>query len=259
MLFWKISPSGNPTILIPAEQVSPVRRAELSVNILSPDHLFGDQVGYYTLPTDGQPARLDMMGGEFCLNATRALAFLLAHLDHLDRNGLLTYISVSGLQKPAVCRVIDQVAWTAVDFFYLPKIRILSPKVWLIRLPGICHIVHLDPQPSENTRSYCQSLLATLDLEQENAVGFLWLDVQKMELTPLVWVRLTNSLIQESACGSGSLACALLLHKQQGLTCLDLKQPSGQSLSLNFEQVGTSLRIWVGGPVKLLAMGELFL
>ena len=69
--FWKVTPSGNPTILLKAEDVPPARRAEVANAVMSPQHIGGEQVGYIRLK--GTP-RLDMMGGEFCLNATRAFA-----------------------------------------------------------------------------------------------------------------------------------------------------------------------------------------
>ena len=41
-------------------------------------HLSGEQVGFVRFASPSEPTpRLDMMGGEFCLNATRAFAALL--------------------------------------------------------------------------------------------------------------------------------------------------------------------------------------
>lgn len=258
MQFWKISPSGNPTILIPAAQAPLEQRARLAATVMSQEHLGADQVGFYSPPTDKLPARLDMMGGEFCLNATRALAFLLAHMHYFEREGQVEKLSVSGLKEPALCSVLGDSAKTALDFAILPKADLLAPQTWLLRLPGIKHIVYLDQKPPQDGEAFCRSQLQEYGLGREDAVGFIWLDEQSRELTPLVWVRQTASLIRESACGSGSLACALLLHERLHLSKVSLKQPSGHNLDIEIEKSDLGFRVWVGGPVRLLAMGELF-
>ena len=78
--FWKICPSGNPTILLRAEDFE-TDRITVSTQIMNDLHLGAEQVGFINMPD--APAQnaffnLEMMGGEFCLNATRAFALLLA-------------------------------------------------------------------------------------------------------------------------------------------------------------------------------------
>ena len=77
---------------------------------------------------------------------------------------------------------------------------------------------------------------------------------------PAVWVRETHTLCRESACGSGTLACALALRERTGQTAFLIRQPSGDSLSVDFVsgQNGEPLA-WVGGPVSLTAEGSLSL
>ncbi len=60
------------------------------------------------------------------------------------------------------------------------------------------------------------------------AAGLIY--YQNNRIQPVIYVRATDSLVWESACGSGSLAFALLSKNQVVL------QPSGQTLRFNFSQ-----------------------
>ena len=63
--FYKMSPSGNTTVLIKNKDSMDARyRALISNKILDPFHLGGEQVGVVSYLEDSTP-RLDMMGGEF--------------------------------------------------------------------------------------------------------------------------------------------------------------------------------------------------
>ncbi len=70
------SPCGNTTILVRESSLSPADRARVAAEIIAPGHLEAEQAGY--VDTAAPVPRLDMMGGEFCVNATRAFAALLA-------------------------------------------------------------------------------------------------------------------------------------------------------------------------------------
>ena len=74
--FTKYSPCGNTTILVRESSLSPADRARVAAEIIAPGHLEAEQAGY--VDTAAPVPRLDMMGGEFCVNATRAFAALLA-------------------------------------------------------------------------------------------------------------------------------------------------------------------------------------
>ena len=65
-------PSGNTTILV----LTPVPKEEhsaLAAKLLALPGIEAEQVGYVTREA-GKPLRVDMMGGEFCGNASRSAA-----------------------------------------------------------------------------------------------------------------------------------------------------------------------------------------
>ena len=63
-------PSGNTTLFV-LDAVSPERRSAVANTLLQASGV--EQVGYLTMNPE-QPIRVDMMGGEFCGNASRSAA-----------------------------------------------------------------------------------------------------------------------------------------------------------------------------------------
>jgi diaminopimelate epimerase len=274
--FWKITPGGNPTALLPARDVPLPERPRVAAALMDPLHLGCEQVGFVELapPESGLP-RLDMMGGEFCLNAVRAMAALLARENLLPslapgsgvREG---EVQASGADAPVRVRVekwegTSGRASACLRFPDLPlpsRPRADAPHVRMIRLPGIVHLVleNRPPPRQEEQDAVCGDLRRLFGLEDEEAVGCLWLDSRDPapSLLPLVWVKKTRSLCRESACGSGSLACALALRRPGGQSVLSIRQPGGGRLDVRFavSPDGQALA-WVDGPVHIAAHGFL--
>ena len=269
--FWKVTPSGNPTILLKAEDVPPARRADVANAVMSLQHIGGEQVGYVRL--EGTP-RLDMMGGEFCLNATRAFASVLDSLGLLERAGDVRsgLVEVSGVDEKVAVRVTHSenalpFAEACLRFEELPEPEHLPGGLRLMRVPGIAHIVQSGAVPSSSELSaFCREQRKSLALEKEEAVGHLWIDVPAvpsskedkaaLDLSPVVWVRDTATLCFESACGSGTLACALAEHARTGAEAFSITQPSGMALSVRIEKKEKGFEVWVGGPSRITACGE---
>jgi diaminopimelate epimerase len=272
--FWKVTPGGNPTILLRSQDIPPAHRASVAASVMSLQHIGGEQVGYVRF--EGVP-RLDMMGGEFCLNATRAFAAVLASRGLLKREGavLAGSVEVSGADGPVHIRVTERngalpLAEACLHFDDLPQPETCGDGSSLIRVPGIVHLIHQGnaaPLPDEPELSaFCASERRALALEQEEAVGHLWLrhaaesrdadDASALVMDPVVWVRDTATLCFESACGSGTLACALAEHAATGATAFSVVQPSGSALSVRMEKAAQGWDVWVGGPARVTASGE---
>lgn len=278
--FFKFSPGGNTTILLRDENFSPRERAAIAAEVLHPLHLHAEQAGFVDL----EARRLDMAGGEFCLNATRALGALLALREwearpvperppHLRWRGIAR---VSGMPAPMALDVAsDDVAGGETDAavvldlpLALPCERV-APGVILVRLPGISHLL-LDgkqhPLP-EDWQSASAVWRRRYDLDREPAAGCVWWHEADglLHADPVVRVAEPYSLCRESSCGSGTLALALA--RRAGLLSvtalsdsgveLRVMQPSGLPLGVSLH-AGDGLRARVGGPVRLLARGEVY-
>ncbi len=74
--FAKISPGGNPTLLLTDKDLDITELPRIAAVLMHPLHLQAEQAGALFL--QGGVPHLQMMGGEFCVNATRAAAFILA-------------------------------------------------------------------------------------------------------------------------------------------------------------------------------------
>ncbi len=278
--FYKLSPGGNPTLLVPAAALpAGISRAAAAAALMDADHLGAEQVGF--ISQDAEPPRLDMMGGEFCVNACRAAALLFARMEKLS------VVEVRGTSRgPVPCAWAGQIAASgcaapllaearmppggpcsaAVALPLPPVAAIEEPEQGcaLVRLPGIVHLLldtatHPLPPPPDGWRKAARDLRARHGLGTEEAVGVIWHEPVKGEdarrIHPAVWVRDTDSLVMETACGSGSLALALLIRKTLDRDAVTVRQISGRDLQARFEP-GLA---WIDGPVILTAEGTAYL
>jgi histidine racemase len=163
-----------------------------------------EQVGFISL---GHPRpSLRMMGGEFCINATLAFA------STLGQSGEIT---VSGLSRPVWFRNNG------------PTTTISVPMHWsrddnIVLLEGIGFILHAWRKPSSQDRVELSTLCARHDLPAFGAIFY-----QSNRITPLVHVAEVNSWVEETACGSGSVAFSLY----SGIS--EVLQPSGESITVH--------------------------
>ena len=149
--FTKYSPCGNTTILVQDASLPASERARVAAEIIAPGHLEAEQAGY--VDTAAPVPRLDMMGGEFCVNATRAFAALLAGEGRLspekgdpEGNDLYGAVSVSGMPerlRVRVRRLAPHRFESAVllDLPEAPPLEAVAPGIHLVRVPGIAHLV----------------------------------------------------------------------------------------------------------------------
>ena len=278
--FWKLTPGGNPTILLPARDIPAEHRVSVARAVMSPLHIGAEQVGYITLE---DTPRLDMMGGEFCLNATRAFALVLAREGLLHKKGevLSGEVEVSGVREKISVQVHvparehtteplppDSLPFVeaCLHFKELPVPKAYGSQMQLVRVPGIAHIVQEGPFPEEkDLAAVCAAQRATCQVEHEEAVGNIWVSnnhdsqtdsCRALTISPVVWVRDTSTLCHETACGSGTLAAALADHARTGATRFSILQPSGYRLSVRMEKKDSEWNVWVGGPVRMTACGD---
>ncbi|MDR0423314.1 MAG: hypothetical protein LBH46_01855 [Rickettsiales bacterium] len=244
-----ISPSGNDTIIVNSP-VSRDEQREISLLLLD-KHKNAEQVGF--LEQGGK--RLQMAGGEFCCNASRAFGFFLLE----GRDGKVEF-EVSGTTFPVICEVKNEKSKIKLDV-NLSFNDLIEEKdgATLVKLDGIVHLV------IENTsllykdadKDYANFLLEEFGLKREIASGILFVDENK--LTPFVYVKKINTLYAETACGSGSIATAIYkTYKNYKTTnnIFNLRQPSGQSLEISLIIENNFVEsAFVDGKVKILENG----
>jgi diaminopimelate epimerase len=198
-----------------------------------------EQVGFLEPPAS--PAarlRLQMMGGEFCGNATMSAAAYLAERDGLPAGQSAVYrLEVSGAEGVLACRIENRGAFfrgtvvmplpEAIGEAVLPsRDSARSHSVPAVRFPGITHcIVPADAMTREQAETDLRALCGSL---RTDACGILLFDERVSVFTPLVYVVSTDTAVWESGCGSGSAAIGAYLSARSGSSgSFRLRQPGG--------------------------------
>jgi len=266
--FFKYSPCGNITIFLEAP-LTPAERLAACAEVIRTDHLAAEQAG--VISTDGPLPRLDMIGGEFCLNATRSFAALLAErgLLILHDGSFTGQVSSSGMTEPLDVRVEKKGEAKFDASVKIPlagsRIERADAGIWLAYLPGIAHVVldeGLYPLPAGDLSALNKEAAlwrARFGLENEPAAGVVRLrpveqKAGRYAITPHVWVRDTDTACMETSCGSGTLAAALSQGTEVFFT---IRQPGGAWLTVQL-MAEAKRAAWVGGSVRLLAKGDVF-
>ena len=224
-----IDPTKNITLLV-TSPVPRMRQAETAAWLLKKEEK-AEQVAFLEFsPTGGK--RLQMMGGEFCGNATMAYGAWLCHSEGLpvgETADLL--LEVSGTRDRVPCSV------TALRDCYLGTVTMPLPEkvetmefdghpLPVVFLPGICHIIA--PFGTISTDEAGDLLRRWSAQLPGEAAGLLLLNEERMSMDPLVYVKATDSMIWESGCGSGSAAVGTWLTEKAGAPqCVSLRQPGG--------------------------------
>ena len=206
-------PAGNLTALV-LTPVAQKRRASIAARLMRAAGM--EQAAFIDEKSLLSPLpRMDMMGGEFCGNATRAFGLYAARRRNLGEHELL--VRVSGARKP-VRVTLDGVHDRAFAHMPLPvALETVSARfsagdcpdidlsaIPVVRMEGIAHAVLLHTPPSP---ALAQAVLHAMP--PEDAQGVLFTHGKRM--TPLVHVAATGTSVWESSCGSGSVALAWLL------------------------------------------------
>ncbi|WP_297892049.1 hypothetical protein [uncultured Desulfovibrio sp.] len=287
LTFSKWSPGGNTTLLFPDAGQRPAEQARLASLALDSSMLGGEQAGFVNLSQH----KLRMAGGEFCVNASRAVGALLAYtaqysgpeqgvLDGIaprseqkteaaapaEHPVRLDEIQVSGWQTPVRLRTRGSAPlWQVEALLRLPEYSIttIGKGAHLVRLPGICHLLlggATHPLPDD-----CHAVAAQLrqqhGLEAEPAAGVIWWRECQglLDMLPLVHVRDAGTTFLENACGSGALALALCLARAGTRRTFSIMQPGGSALDVRLFAEGGLDMAGIDGPVSLVARGKVWL
>ena len=287
LTFSKWSPGGNTTLLFPDAGQRPAEQARLASLALDSSMLGGEQAGFVNLSQH----KLRMAGGEFCVNASRAVGALLAYtaqysgpeqgvLDGIaprseqkteaaapaEHPVRLDEIQVSGWQTPVRLRTRGSAPlWQVEALLRLPEYSIttIEKGAHLVRLPGICHLLlggATHPLPDD-----CHAVAAQLrqqhGLEAEPASGVIWWRECQglLDMLPLVHVRDAGTTFLENACGSGALALALCLARAGTRRTFSIMQPGGSALDVRLFAVSGLDMAGIDGPVSLVARGKVWL
>ncbi len=217
-------PGGNKTALVLGLVEENTIRKEINDDILT-RHPDVEQVGF--ISTTGSPQLL-MAGGEFCGNASRCAAYEYLH----GEEGVLSLKVYDGSWTIRV-GIENNRTWAEIPRFskLVDNVTLLAQGVYKVRLPGITHLVCVGLKKAPQ-----QEAQKIMDCYQEQAecLGVIFTDFIRIQ--PIVSVKSLQTLYYETACGSGSVAVALVkAHQSSVFKNLPLLQPSGEQLIVELD------------------------
>ena len=247
----RADPAGNITLFV-LDPVERPRRAALAAALMRLLPEWGiEQVGFACPPAPGTDGRMEMMGGEFCGNATRAYAMYLSRRLGGARE---IRLSVSGCGHAVTARV-DPERGTAYAEMPVPRgvrrVEAGGLRGTLVDLGGIVHFVTSAAEPGEAVFHAVEPIFSAAG--DADAYGVIFLDRDSHRMTPLVKVVQTGTLVWEGSCGSGSVACAAAESEgvRDGVYAQDYIQPSGVVSASVTRRDGRIIAAEIGGVVSL--------
>lgn len=250
--YFRANPCGNITGFVVAP-VYPGYRKAYTDCIMEQIDKDVEQVGFISPAYEGAPLRMDMMGGEFCANATRAYGLYSASF--YDTDGLVdieVYVSGHEGTTDVIADVKNQKAYVALDApIGREKLTIDGKDCTLIKLPGISHLV----VEEEEDKEFVDKALDVLKKDhKDEAYGVLFFNKEKLEMIPYVYVEGSETLFREGSCGSGTVAVVNYL--EDDIAKLDedykisIKNPAGE-LEVFVYEFEDGKKFCVGGKVEL--------
>ncbi len=250
--YFRANPCGNITGFVVAPVYPGYRKAYTDCIIEQIDKDV-EQVGFISPAYEGAPLRMDMMGGEFCANATRAYGLYSAGF--YDTDGLVDIeVYVSGHQgtTDVIADVKNQKAYVALDApIVRENLTIAGKDCTLIKLHGISHLV----VEGEEDRDFVDKALEVLKKDyKDEAYGVLFFNKEMLEMIPYVYVEGSETLFREGSCGSGTVA--IVNYLESDIDKLDedykiaIKNPAGE-LEVFVYEFEDGKKFCVGGKVEL--------
>lgn len=250
--YFRANPCGNITGFVVAPVYPGYRKAYTDCIIEQIDKDV-EQVGFISPAYEGAPLRMDMMGGEFCANATRAYGLYSAGF--YDTDGLVdieVYVSGHKGTTDVIADVKNQKAYVALDApIGRENLTIAGKDCTLIKLHGISHLV----VEAEEDRDFVDKALEVLKKDyKDEAYGVLFFNKEMLEMIPYVYVEGSETLFREGSCGSGTVAVVNYL--EGDIDKLDedykiaIKNPAGE-LEVFVYEFEDGKKFCVGGKVEL--------
>lgn len=231
MKYYKINPGGNITAILKGD-FTKQKKVRLAKKIMNKDKAI-EQVGFWTRPKNiNNDGRLDMAGGEFCGNATRALGVLI----YKETGKTSLKIESSGTKE-----VIETFISGNTSSIKL-SLNGFHCYENTCSLPGIKYVLL--------NRSIGKEEFHQFFLKKINKYPALGIVSYKKEkklyvIKPIIWVRDIDTLIEETACGSGTLALAYSIYLKCKIKIFKVKQPSGSIFSV----IIRGKKICLSGPI----------
>lgn len=211
-----------------------------------------EQVGFISPSFEGKPLRMDMMGGEFCGNATRSYGYYAAKCEGIEGKDEIE-VFVSGHKGPLYVKVDMDKQTSSVEMPRARKISIVeinSKNYKAVIFDGIVHVVI---EEEEDRKLALKVIDEVQKIYENDAYGAIFFDREKGEVVPYVYVKEADTLFREGSCASGTAAVATVLTEdlKDNKFKRILKFPAGELEISAIKAKDGKFTISIGGKVQV--------
>lgn len=275
--------AGNITIFV-HDHFEREQYQAVASKLLDIEELGGEQVAFILPPKHGSACnamavgRMEMCGLEFCGNASRALALIVARENKIQGAGQIA-VDVSGCSKTLIVD-IDTLSGNAkiempqpiglrhADLSHLPFTRSSSAStscasassdsasavvdsVPVVDFGGIIHYIVKDIEPTMENFELIKNSIPTDSFPP--ALGVMFYNTSDDFLTPAVYVSDVETTYFEGSCGSGTTACAAAFseEKPDGVHTYTLRQPRGTIIATVLKEQGALKGLYIESVITL--------
>ena len=273
--FIKVNPTENMTVFV-LDNLPRAKYMEIANKIMNYNNIYAEQVGFIEAPmlkNSNASVRLQMMGGEFCGNASRALAAVAVNRGYQniteEKEKFIVPLEVSGLDEVIYCYVEPKSSNAYEVAVKMPLQRSIKDieveyknmvyKGKIVELYGISHAVFFTNDKSLK-EEFFNKVMSEIDNFNYDAFGVMFFDEKEKFMTPLVYVNDTKSLIWERSCGTGTVALGVVLsylHKRN--MDMNIHQPGGKVQIITEWKEDKVTNIILKGMAYIVAEGEVYI
>lgn len=259
--FIKLNPAGNMTVLIENYDINSDDILKISEIMMSETNLYAEQVGFI------HENHLRMMGGEFCGNASRAFASLLAFRDkdfYKQKNYLIGCSGEKELLEVDVREGKKENEFLAKikmpNYIAMKELKFKDRKLILIEFLGIKHFIYeeekskIKKEITNKKRELIEFIKKYLGQTEYSAFGLMFYGSKDNFMLPYIHVKGFENGIWENSCASGTTALGFYLKKYKNINEAKIKQPNGW-LEFSFKDE----EIYIDGPVEIVAEGKVYI
>lgn len=245
--FIKLDPAGNSTLLYDIKNLKKEEIIKISESLKKKEYLDAEQIGFI------DENHIQMLGGEFCGNASRSFGVYLAKNDKEFQKRKSYTITCSGEKTPIELEIIGS---TAENRFFskikMPRyismqdIDLNRKKICKVEFSGITHFIieskGISSSVVELIKSYCKKY-------KIKNFGIMFFDKEDYFMVPYVNIKSIGGC-WENSCASGTAALGFYLGKDNNFDSININQPGGL-LVLSIEND----ELYINGPINILAEG----
>ena len=224
IIFNIYNPGGNITALVIDNNYSKKEKKKINDYLLE-SYSCVEQVGFI------KDNNLEMAGGEFCINASRCAIY---YLNSIDKK-----LELNILNKKIEGKVFKN-NYVSIKYYINKEIDNVITDNCIVNFNGIS-LIFLNEEDNKkmlkkiydkNIKDIMKERIKKTNVD-DKAIGIVLVDSNK--IYPFIWVKEIDTLFFETACGSASIAYALLEFKRTKNKNHIIKQPSNYKFEIKIK------------------------